>query len=122
MNTPATQQFVRFLRTVGVTGEPTFAEYNGYISVLLLVQALKAAGSNPTQSSLVSALSGIHAFAGGGLYGPQTLDINNRTGRGNGILNCTYVTKFLGSAFHLVAGGDPICGHILPGKTVSPSK
>jgi ABC-type branched-subunit amino acid transport system substrate-binding protein len=121
MHTSATQQFSQYLRDAGASGEPDFAEYIGYLSALLLVQTLKAAGPNPTSATILSALSGIDSFAGGGLYGPQSLNINNRTGSGSGVLNCVYVTKFVGSAFDLVPGADPICGHILAGKSVSAS-
>ncbi len=121
MHTPATQQFAAALRSVGVTGDPTVAEYNTYASVILLVQALQAAGPNPTQASLIAALSGIHDFTAGGLYGTHHLDINNRTSIVSGVDNCEWVTKLSGSTFQLVPGADPICGSVIPGQTVTPS-
>jgi len=33
--------------------------------------------------------------------------------------NCFWVTRFSGSSFHFVAGADPVCGTILPGKSDS---
>ena len=119
MHTPATEQFVKYLSQVGVTGEPDFAMYNGYESVLMLVEALKAAGKDATSAELLGALSNIHAFSGGGLFGNQSLDLTDRTGTGNGILKCVYVTKFEGSSFQLVPGADPICGTIVPGLSVT---
>jgi branched-chain amino acid transport system substrate-binding protein len=116
MHTSATDQFVSSLRQVGVTGDPTMAEYYGYISALLLVQALGAAGTNPTQSSLLSALSNTHNFTAGGLFGTEKLDVNNRTGRGSGYLRCTFITRFVGSTFQLVPNADPFCGSIVPGQ------
>lgn len=116
MHTRATDQFVSSLRQVGVTAEPTTAEYYGYISVLLLVQALGTAGANPTQSALMSALSNSHDFTAGGLFGTQKLDVNNRTGLGSGYLRCTFVTRFVGSTFQLVPNADPFCGSIIPGQ------
>jgi branched-chain amino acid transport system substrate-binding protein len=116
MNTPATQQIVRALRQVGVQGDPTFGEYNGYLSVVMLVQALKAAGSHPTQLDLINALSNIHSWNAAGLFGNNSIDINNRSEQTD---NCQYFTKYHGSAFRLVPGADPICGTVIPGKTVS---
>jgi branched-chain amino acid transport system substrate-binding protein len=116
MHTSATDQFVSSLRQVGVTADPTAAEYDGYISVLLLVRALAAAGTNLTQSSLVSALSNTHDFTAGGLFGTEKLDVNNRTGRGSGYLPCAFITRFVGSTFQLVPNADPFCGSIIPGQ------
>jgi branched-chain amino acid transport system substrate-binding protein len=116
MNTPATQQFVHALNSVGVTGDPTFAEYNGYASVVMLVQALKAAGSHVTSSSLMTALSNIHSWDAGGLLGDHPIDINNRAQQ---VDNCQYFTKYVGSSFQLVPGADPLCGSVIPGKTVT---
>jgi ABC-type branched-subunit amino acid transport system substrate-binding protein len=116
MNTPATQQFVHALNSVGVTGDPTFAEYNGYASVVMLVQALKAAGPQVSSSSLMSALSNIHSWDAGGLLGNHPIDINNRAQQ---VDNCQYFTKYVGSSFQLVPGADPLCGSVIPGKTVT---
>jgi branched-chain amino acid transport system substrate-binding protein len=121
MHTAATDQFVRSLRGVGVTGDPTVAEYEGYVSVRLLVQALQAAGTNPTRTSLMSALSTTHHFTAGGLFGAQGLDVDNRTGVGPGYLHCAFITRFVGSTFRLVPHADPFCGSIIPGRRVGPS-
>jgi hypothetical protein len=66
-------------------------------------------------------LSGIHHFTAGGLYGTHSLDINDRTGIVSGVDNCYWITQLSGSTFKLVSGADPICGTVIPGKTVSPS-
>ena len=50
-NTSATKQFAADLKSAGVEGLPTQAEYDGYEAVGLLLQGLEAAGSNPTQAS-----------------------------------------------------------------------
>lgn len=121
MHTAATQQLENALKSVGVKGEPTYAEYNGYASVLLLVQGLKAAGSNPTQASLITALSGIHSFNPGGLYGSHDVDINDRVNEVGGPDNCEWIVKLVGQGFQLVSGAEPICGTVVPGKTVSAS-
>jgi len=121
MQTPATKQFAADAKAAGIAGEPTFAEYNGYLSVGLLVRALKAAGANPSQAALINALSGIHDWDALGLFGTHKLDINDRENIVSGVDNCYWVTKLVGNKFQLVAGADPICGQTLPGVTVSPS-
>lgn len=119
MHTAATEQLQSDLKAVGVTTEPTYAEYNGYLSVALFVKGIKAAGSSPTQASLITALSNIHDWDAQGLVGTHHIDINNRTT--SGMTNCVWVTELAGSTFHLVPGADPICGHLVPGETVSPA-
>jgi ABC-type branched-subunit amino acid transport system substrate-binding protein len=121
MHTAATQEMVSDFKAVGITIDPSEAEYNGYLMVALLVQGLQGAGSNPTQASLISSLSAIHAFTATGLFGSHTLDINDRTGIVSGVDNCAYVAKLSGSKFQLVPGLDPICGTVVPGETVSTS-
>ncbi len=117
MNTPATKAFQAALANVGTTTVPTLAEYDGYAAVLLLVQGLKAAGAHPTQATLITALSGIHAFTAGGLFGDHPLDINDRVSLIGGADNCLYFTKLVGKDFKLVPGADPVCG-APTGKTV----
>jgi branched-chain amino acid transport system substrate-binding protein len=119
MDTAATQQFQSDLKAVGITGDPTYAEYNGYLSVGLLIRGLQSAGAKPTGASLLGALSNIHDWDAYGLVGNHHIDINNRTASGN--TNCIWVTKLSGSTFRLVPGADPICGSLVPGLTVSPS-
>lgn len=120
MNTSATKQFAADLKSAGVKGLPTEAEYNGYESVGLLLQGLKGAGSNPTQASLIKALSKIHNWNALGMWGGRTMDINNRTGIIDGVDNCTWVGKLEGSKFDLVPGAEPICGKTIAGVSVSP--
>jgi branched-chain amino acid transport system substrate-binding protein len=119
MHTTATQQLQNDLSAVGVTGDPTYAEYNGYLSVGLLVRGLQNAGSHPTQAALIHALSNIHDWDAYGLVGGHHLDINNRAA--SGMTNCSWVTKLTGSTFRLVPGADPICGSLVPGVTISAS-
>jgi ABC-type branched-subunit amino acid transport system substrate-binding protein len=120
MRTPATLQFQHYLTQAGVTTDPTFAEYNGYASIVLLVQALQAAGANPSQAKLMTALSGIHDFNAAGLFGAQSINFSDHTAESNGPGNCEYIVKLSGSTFHLVSGADPICGTNIPNDTVSP--
>jgi ABC-type branched-subunit amino acid transport system substrate-binding protein len=118
MQTTATKAFQADLQAAGVTGAPTFAEYNGYSSVLLLVEGLKAAGAKPTQASVITGLSGIHAFNPGGLFGSHPLDINDRDNLVSGPDNCQWITKLSGDKFQLVSGADPVCGEVVAGKKV----
>jgi branched-chain amino acid transport system substrate-binding protein len=121
MQTAATKQFQADLSSGGTTGEPTYAMYNGYTSVGLLVRALKAAGGEPSQASLLKALGTIHDWNALGLYGQHTVDINDRENIILGPDNCSWMTKLVGDKFQLISGADPICGEVIPGKTVAPA-
>lgn len=118
MHTPATKKFAAALKATGGTDAPGLPTYDGYASILMLVQGLQGAGANPSHASLIAALSKIHDFNPGGLFGDHPLDPNDRVNNGDG--NCTWTTKLVGDAFQPVKGADPICGAIIPGKTVSP--
>jgi branched-chain amino acid transport system substrate-binding protein len=118
MATQATQQFQSDLKQyAGVSTAPTFAEYQGYVSMDALVQGLKAAGSSPTQASLINALLGMTAYNGAGLWGSHTLSFAMADrGQASGIDNCWWITQFQDTTFHLVSGMDPLCGMVLPGS------
>ncbi|WP_232425451.1 ABC transporter substrate-binding protein [Pseudofrankia inefficax] len=118
LQTAATKQFVADLKSAGVQGAPTFAQYNGYVSIGLFLRAVKAAGKSPTQASLLSALSAVHDFDALGLFGGQKVDINNRANLGFGVHNCLYFVKLVGKTFKMVSGADPLCGDVIPGLTV----
>lgn len=122
MNTAATQQLQSALANVGVTGPPTFAEYNGYASVDAFVQGLKLAGSNPTRAAFINAMLGITNYNAAGLYGSHSVSFAmDQRGQASGPDNCYFVVQYSGTTFHLVSGADPICGAVIPGKTVTPS-
>ena len=121
MQTAATKQFEKDLTAAGVTGKPTYAEYNGYTAMGLLVRALKANGGDTKSTAIISALSNIHDWDALGLFGGRKLDLNDRTNIVGGVDNCLWVTKLQGNEFKLVDGADPICGKALPGVTVSAS-
>lgn len=120
MHTAATQAFEADLKSVGVTGEPAYAMYNGYLSIILFSRGIKAAGANPTPASLIKALQGIHTWDAAGLFGGHNIDFNNRTGTPPGVSNCQWMTKLNGDKFDLVQNADPICGQDT-GKTVTPA-
>ena len=121
MHTPATVKFQDALRSAGVNGDPTFAEYMGYASVDAIVRGLQVTGPNPTSASLIHGLSSVHNFDAAGLLDGHTVDFGSRTPIAYGPDNCLYMTKLVGSTFQLVPGADPICGTIVPGVTVSSS-
>jgi branched-chain amino acid transport system substrate-binding protein len=123
MHTAATEAFHNALQTyAGITGDPTQVEYIGYLAVDALVIGLKAAGPHPTQASLIKAMLGISNFDGEGLFGGHSVGFTmGQRGKASGADNCIWVTQFSGSSFHLVRGADPLCGKVLPGKTVSAS-
>jgi branched-chain amino acid transport system substrate-binding protein len=119
MNTAATKRFASDLKSAGVTTAPTLAEYHGYVSIGLLVRALKASAGSTSTSDLISALSGIKDWDGLGLFGGRTIDVNDRTANAGGVHNCLWVVKLEGSTFRTVNGADPICGQSIAGITIS---
>ena len=110
MQTTATKQFESDLKAAGIDGEPTYAMYNGYTSVGLLVRALKGNGGDTSHAGLISSLSKIHDWDALGLWGGRTLDINDRTNIIGGVDACSWVTRLQGDKFTLVPNADPICG------------
>jgi branched-chain amino acid transport system substrate-binding protein len=122
MHTAATERFANALKTVGVSGDPSPSEYNGYVDVALLVRGLRGAGQSPTHASLISSLTSIHNFDGAGLWGNNiTINLASRAPTAfGGPGNCGWVTKVVGSGFQLVPGADPICGPFLPATASSP--
>jgi ABC-type branched-subunit amino acid transport system substrate-binding protein len=121
MQTTATKQFAADLTSAGISGVPTYAMYNGYASVGLLVRALKENGGNTDDAAIIASLQKIHDWNALGLWGTHKLDINDRENIVGGADNCTWATKLVGEKFQLVQGADPICGEVLEGVTVSPS-
>ena len=121
MHTAATQAFTNALKTIGITNDPTYAEYVGYVSVDLLMDALKTTGPNPTHAALISALAGVTDFNAAGLLGSHSLNMSyaNRPASAIGVNGCYFITKLQGSTFQLVPGADPVCGTQIPGVSVS---
>lgn len=117
MNTTATKQLQADLAASGTTGVPTYGEYNGYVSVGLLLRALKGAGATPSRQAITTSLTKIHDWDALGLWGGRTVDINDRTNLGPPQL-CSWVTKLVGTDFQLVSGADPYCGTVIQGATV----
>jgi branched-chain amino acid transport system substrate-binding protein len=117
MHTAATERFAKALRSVGVSGDPSPSEYNGYVDVGLLVRGLQDAGPSPTHASLINGLASVHNFDAVGLWGGNlTINLASRAPTAfGGPGNCGWVTKVVGSGFQLVPGAEPICGPFISG-------
>jgi len=117
MHTPATEALQSALaKYAGIHVDATFAEYLAYLSILGLVQGLKGAGPNPTSTAIITSLSHITDYTAEGLWGGHQ-SVNWST-RPMASKSCYWMTKFSGSTFHLISGADPVCGYIIPGKSV----
>jgi branched-chain amino acid transport system substrate-binding protein len=123
MHTPATERMQSAFRTyAGVTGDPTYSEVWGYESIDGVVTGLKAAGPNPSQQAFITGMLSIRSYNPAGLYGNQSIGFAmDQRGQAAGVNNCIWITQYVGDAFHLVTGMDPLCGSIIQGKTVSTS-
>jgi branched-chain amino acid transport system substrate-binding protein len=123
MHTAATEKFQSYLRGVGFNGGPGLPEYLMYTSFDALVKGLKAAGANPTHASIINAMLNIRNYDGAGMFGGHTVGfaMDQRGIGGAGADGCEWFTLFKGNAFTLVPGADPVCGTVIPGKTVSSS-
>jgi branched-chain amino acid transport system substrate-binding protein len=122
LHTTATEQFQNALKTyAGVNGDPTFSEYNGYLSIAALVAGLKAGGINQTQSQLINTMLNLKNFNGDGLWGGHTLSFAMaQRGTIASVDNCIWFVRYQGTQFNPVSGFSPICGSLVPGVRVSP--
>lgn len=121
LHTAATERFARYLKAIGIPGDPTFAEYMGYTSVDLLVHGLERAGAHPTQAGVIKALNGLKDYNAAGLLGTHTFNVGARTPVTAGVDNCLWFTKLVGRTFQLIPGAEPLCGAPVPGVTVASS-
>lgn len=121
MKTAGTKQFMSALSAIGITTDPTYAEYAGYTSVGMLLEALKVTGPHPTHQALINALAGIKKWDGWGLTDGHNFDVGDKATQisNGGGTGCEYFTKLSGQKFELVPGADPICGKVIPGLKVS---
>jgi branched-chain amino acid transport system substrate-binding protein len=118
-NTDATKAMVAALAKVGVTDTPTFAEQESYIGTAGFAAALKAAGDNPTQASVIAAGRKITNFDADGLLSPGSVDFSNfaQIATGAGAAGCIFAASLKGKVFTPVPG-TPLCGKAVPGVTV----
>jgi branched-chain amino acid transport system substrate-binding protein len=103
-NTPATRQRAADLAAVGVTGPPTFAEQEDFLTLTAFVTGLKAAGPGPTRQSFMAAMSKITNYDANGLLAPEKINFRDYT-PGTG---CLWVAQLRGSKF-FVMPNTPIC-------------
>ena len=103
-NTPATRQRAADLAKVGVTGPPTFAEQEAYLSMSAFVAGLGAAGPNPTRASFMKAMSMITNFDANGLLAPEKVNFRDYAPA----RVCMWAARLEGESFSVVPG-TPIC-------------
>jgi branched-chain amino acid transport system substrate-binding protein len=119
LQTAATIQFQDALRRyAAVSSEPTLSEYIGYLAIDGLVTGLKTAGSNPTQQTLIKAMSTITNYQAAGLLGGHGINWVPGQRLSNPEV-CFWTTQYLRTTFHPVKGASPICGTAIPGQKVS---
>jgi branched-chain amino acid transport system substrate-binding protein len=103
-NTPATRQRAADLAKVGVTGPPTFAEQEAYLSMSAFVAGFRAAGANPTRASFMKAMSGMTNFDANGLLAPEKVNFRDYAPA----RVCMWAARLEGVSFSVVPG-TPIC-------------
>jgi branched-chain amino acid transport system substrate-binding protein len=121
LHTHATEAFQAALsKYEHVSGIPNGGTYQGWIAMDAIIAGLKAAGSNPTKASFITAMRKITNYTAGGLLASPT----NFSVFGNGDpsadgAKCWYAAKVTGSTFAPVNNGKPVCGTIIPGTNQS---
>jgi branched-chain amino acid transport system substrate-binding protein len=110
MNTPATQVMVKNLAAVGFTQTPTFAIQTAYAAMAGFVHGLKAAGTNPTRASFMTALRAVTDFDVDGLMSPLKVNFSNYSPD----QTCLWVVKLQGKKF-VPQPKIPYCGQKLAG-------
>jgi len=119
LNTPGTQKFLKYLKDTGGTQAPGLPPYTAYTSLDLLVQGLKNVTGDLSSESIIAGLNKVTSWDAAGLldepFNPR--DAANVGGPNN----CIYIVQVKSGKFNLVDGLDPICGEVIPGKTVDAS-
>jgi ABC-type branched-subunit amino acid transport system substrate-binding protein len=68
---PAVKTFNTWMKKANPSFKPDLYAMYGWTSMALFAQALKAAGQNPTQASVIAALKNIHTFNADGILAPD---------------------------------------------------
>jgi ABC-type branched-subunit amino acid transport system substrate-binding protein len=68
--TPGVKLFDTWMAKAAPSFKPDLYAMYGWTSTALFVQALKAAGKNPTRTSVIAQLKNIHSFTAGGMLAP----------------------------------------------------
>ncbi|MCW2524141.1 MAG: transporter substrate-binding protein [Frankiales bacterium] len=108
-NTPATQKRAADLAAVGVTGPPTFAEQEAYLSMTAFADGLKASGANPSREKFMTTMSAVTDFDGDGLLAPEKINYRDYEPK----QACFWYVKLSGSTFQNVQG-SPYCAATVP--------
>jgi branched-chain amino acid transport system substrate-binding protein len=90
----------------GLTGEPGFDTYEGWVAADLMIKGLQAAGPNPTRKSFITNLSKVTNYDAGGLL-PSPVDFS-KFGQPPA-MECAYYPQLEGTHF-IVPGDKPVCG------------
>jgi len=93
---------------VGVTGPPTFAEQEDFLTLTAFVAGLKAAGPSPTRQSFMAAMSKITNYDAGGLLAPEKISFRDYSPA----TSCLWVATLKGEKFFVVPG-TPICAPLV---------
>lgn len=121
MNTPATERFQAALsKYAGVTGTPTFAEYQAYIGMYAIAAGLSLTSTSPTRDEFMAKLRGVKDFDGAGLFDTHLVDFSqyHSHGTGSGVSgSCIWAAKLEGDKFVPVPD-TPVCGSVVPGVTL----
>jgi branched-chain amino acid transport system substrate-binding protein len=122
LHTTATEQLANAMQTYAniASNQIDLSSYLGYMSVDSLATGLMQAGGHSSQAQFIDAMLGIRSWNGAGLYGSHTIGFAlDQRGHGTaGADNCLWVLQWDGSSYHLVQGALPLCGTVIPGKTV----
>ena len=104
-NTAGTKAFAAALKKYsGVTGVPSFQNYEGYTSGLLAIKALQVGGKNPTNKSMIAGMQKVTGDTLGGLTVPLSWPLS-KFGKGPQALGpnaCNYLTKIVNGKYALV--------------------
>jgi branched-chain amino acid transport system substrate-binding protein len=107
-NTTATKKRAADLAAVGVTGPPTFAQQEAYLSMSAFVAGLKAAGASPTREKFMTSLRAVTDFDAEGLLAPQKISFNNF----DPSTVCYYYVQLEGKTFKNVPN-SPYCAGVV---------
>jgi branched-chain amino acid transport system substrate-binding protein len=91
------------------TGVPSLGWTAGWVSADLLIAGLKAAGANPTHTTLLNALHNLKGYDAEGLL-PAPIDVSLANFGKAPAQECDWFVQLKGSAFVSLNGGKPICG------------
>jgi branched-chain amino acid transport system substrate-binding protein len=115
LKTTATTQFQAALKKyVGLSGVPSYDEYNGWVAADQAILALKQGGKNPTGPSMIAGMQKVTSYNANGLLAASASFAKSKFGTypqlSYGPSNCNYVVQLKGSKFVLAFGGKPVCG------------